>query len=229
MRRLLSIAALVVAVVAVPSPARAQTSASGADARLRALYTEEWNWRRQEFGRTGDQPGEGGATDRLPRVDAASQQARLAYWTRALATLDAHPVRRAVGRRAGQRAGLPRVDPRARRRRALPHLRDAVQQRHLLLDVVHAAPGTGHRRCVSRLPGAPARRAALLRRADRQHARRAGARLHRAARLGGRARPDDRALRQGRHDQPAVSRRSRRCRRRSPPPTRRRCAPRPRR
>jgi hypothetical protein len=57
--------------------------ASSADARLRALYTEEWNWRQQEFGR--------GAGDRFPRVDAASQQARLAYWTRTLATLDTIP------------------------------------------------------------------------------------------------------------------------------------------
>lgn len=57
----------------------------------RALYTEEWNWRRQELERTGDQPGEGGVADRLPRVDAASQQARLTYWTRALATLDSIP------------------------------------------------------------------------------------------------------------------------------------------
>jgi uncharacterized protein (DUF885 family) len=39
----------------------------------------------------GDQPGEGGATDHFPRVDAASQQARLAYWSKALATLDTIP------------------------------------------------------------------------------------------------------------------------------------------
>ena len=32
-----------------------------------------------------------GRRDRFPRVDAASQQARLAYWTRALATLDSIP------------------------------------------------------------------------------------------------------------------------------------------
>jgi uncharacterized protein (DUF885 family) len=55
---------------------------TSADARLRALYTEEWNWRQEELGR-GD-----AASDRLPRVDAASQQARLAYWTRTLTTLD---------------------------------------------------------------------------------------------------------------------------------------------
>ena len=63
--------------------AQSQPAPSSADARLRALYTEEWDWRQQELGR--------GAGDRFPRVDAASQQARLAYWTRTLATLDTIP------------------------------------------------------------------------------------------------------------------------------------------
>ena len=63
---------------------------SSPDARLRALYTEEWTWRLRELART-DQPGEAAATDHFPRVDAASQQARYAYWTRALAVLDSIP------------------------------------------------------------------------------------------------------------------------------------------
>ena len=67
-----------------PLSAQSQPAPSSADARLRALYTEEWNWRQQELGR-------GAAGDRFPRVDAASQQARLAYWTRTLATLDTIP------------------------------------------------------------------------------------------------------------------------------------------
>ena len=64
--------------------------------------------------------------------------------------------------------------------------------------------GFATRRRVSRLSRAPARRAALLRRADRQHAGRPRARLHRAARVGRRPRQDDRAVREGRHDQSAV-------------------------
>ena len=68
----------------------AQTPTS-ADARLRALYTAEWTWRQQDNARRSDEPGEAGASDHFPRVDAASQQARLAYWTRALATLDSIP------------------------------------------------------------------------------------------------------------------------------------------
>jgi uncharacterized protein (DUF885 family) len=87
-RRVLTLTGLV---VMLASMASAQSSGGSADARLQKLYTDEWNWRRAELGRRGDQPGEAGAADRLPRVDAASQQARLTYWTRALATLDAIP------------------------------------------------------------------------------------------------------------------------------------------
>ena len=73
------------------SPHAAQTprDTTSADARLRALYTDEWNWRQKELAQSGAQPGD--PSDRFPRVDAASQQARLAYWTRALATLDTIP------------------------------------------------------------------------------------------------------------------------------------------
>ena len=41
--------------------------------------------------RRSNEPGEAGAADHLPRVDAASQEARLAYWTRTLAALDSIP------------------------------------------------------------------------------------------------------------------------------------------
>lgn len=70
-------------VVALATPFTAQTpAANSADARLRALYTAEWNWRGREFGR---------GSDGFARVDAATQQARLAYWTKTLAALDAIP------------------------------------------------------------------------------------------------------------------------------------------
>ncbi len=83
---------LCVTFVLLPAPAEPQRDTSSADARLRALYTEEWNWRRREIGGNSDQPGEAGASDRFPRVDAASQQARLTYWTRTLATLGSIPL-----------------------------------------------------------------------------------------------------------------------------------------
>jgi uncharacterized protein (DUF885 family) len=75
------------------APAAGQTpAATSADAHLRALYTAEWAWRQRELARRSDAPGAAGAADHLPRVDAASQQARLAYWTRVLAALDSIPL-----------------------------------------------------------------------------------------------------------------------------------------
>ena len=82
------IALIFLLLVGVPASrlVSAQTQADGsADARLRALYTEEWDWRGKELLRGG------GANDRFPRVDATSQQTRLAYWTRTLAALDVIP------------------------------------------------------------------------------------------------------------------------------------------
>ena len=75
------------------SCAQPSSGAGSPDARLRALYTAEWNWRLNEMART-DQPGEAGRTDRLPRVDAATQQSRLEYWTNVLAQLDSIPFDR---------------------------------------------------------------------------------------------------------------------------------------
>jgi uncharacterized protein (DUF885 family) len=76
-------AALFVALVLVPASAQTPQPSGSADERLRALYTEEWNWRQKDLGR---------GSDGFARVDPASQQARLAYWTKALATLDTIPV-----------------------------------------------------------------------------------------------------------------------------------------
>ena len=67
-------------------PAASQGTAT--DARLRALYTAEWEWRQQEMARVSDAPGDAGAAAHFPRVDAASQQRRYAYWQRTLAALD---------------------------------------------------------------------------------------------------------------------------------------------
>ena len=55
----------------VPCLAKAQS----ADERLRAIYTEEWKWRLEQF------PGLEGVAkpvpDRLPKVDLATQEMRL--------------------------------------------------------------------------------------------------------------------------------------------------------
>jgi uncharacterized protein (DUF885 family) len=89
-RSILTCLTLTGVLVLAPS-AQAPRQATSADARLRALYTEEWTWRQRELARNSDQPGDAGASDHFPAVDAVSQQARLAYWTKALATLDAIP------------------------------------------------------------------------------------------------------------------------------------------
>jgi hypothetical protein len=94
------VTALLFLITAAAAPAWAQAqSNAAADARLRALYTDEWNWRQKEGLR-----GSGG--DRFPRVDAASQQARLAYWTKTLAALDAIPFDQLSGHRLGPAAEL---------------------------------------------------------------------------------------------------------------------------
>ncbi|MFN8668740.1 MAG: DUF885 family protein [Gemmatimonadaceae bacterium] len=71
--------------VLAPVLAHAQVARGTADARLRKLYTAEWEWRQQEFGR---------GKDTFPRVDAQAQAARLAYWTRVLAQYDSIPFGR---------------------------------------------------------------------------------------------------------------------------------------
>ena len=88
--RLLS-TGLSAALLLVPALAWSQPDAPSADTRLRTLYTEEWEWRQRDQGRRGSQPGEANRSDQLPRVDAATQTARLAHYTQALAALDAIP------------------------------------------------------------------------------------------------------------------------------------------
>lgn len=83
MARTLTYVALIASLsVVVIASAPAQPDANAADARLRALYTDEWQWRQKDRG----------DNDHLGRVDAASQQARLEHWTKTLADLDAIPL-----------------------------------------------------------------------------------------------------------------------------------------
>jgi len=75
----------VAALCCVPCLAKEQS----ADERLRAIYTEEWKWRLEQF------PGLEGVTkpvpDRLPKVDPATQEMRLRYWQDVLHKLDGIP------------------------------------------------------------------------------------------------------------------------------------------
>ena len=61
--------------------------AGGADARLRAIYTAEWQWRLQQRLENEEDETDGiGAS--LPQVDAATQEARRARWEGVLKQLD---------------------------------------------------------------------------------------------------------------------------------------------
>jgi uncharacterized protein (DUF885 family) len=60
-----------------------------ADARLRAIYTREWQWRMGQI--PDDEDSTGPITDHLPRVDPAAQAMRLKYWQDVLRELDAIP------------------------------------------------------------------------------------------------------------------------------------------
>jgi uncharacterized protein (DUF885 family) len=63
---------------AAPAPAPAGSTAAE---RFKALYTEEWKWRSDEFGSSDDTPADGRALpDHLPHETPADHARRLAYW-----------------------------------------------------------------------------------------------------------------------------------------------------
>ncbi|AKU21474.1 DUF885 family protein [Massilia sp. NR 4-1] len=64
-----------------------------ADARFKALYTQEWKWRQgQQL--EDEEDDDNGISPRLPRVDPATQLARQRYWEGVLKGLDAIPAAR---------------------------------------------------------------------------------------------------------------------------------------
>lgn len=66
---------------------RAVGQTQNADAALRAIYTEEWNWRLQQFPDREDSTKP--IADHLPKEDPDTQQMRLGYWQDVLRRLDA--------------------------------------------------------------------------------------------------------------------------------------------
>ena len=75
----------VAALCCIPSFAKGQS----ADERLRAVYTEEWKWRLDQF--PGLEGVEKPVPDRLSKVDPATQETRLRYWQDVLHKLDDVP------------------------------------------------------------------------------------------------------------------------------------------
>ena len=75
--------------VAAALGACSQQRQYAADARLRAIYISEWKWRTDQF--ADDENNTRPIFDHLPRVDPATQQARLEYWQDALRRVNAIP------------------------------------------------------------------------------------------------------------------------------------------
>jgi uncharacterized protein (DUF885 family) len=78
------------AAIAAPAATNNPAPSANADARFKALYTKEWAWRETELAH-GDEGDAVPLPDYLPKVDAASQERRLAYWQDVRRQLDAIP------------------------------------------------------------------------------------------------------------------------------------------
>ena len=87
--RVRHLAGLAMAGLVLAGPAFA--ASTPADARLKALYTREWAWRQTELARA-DEGDAAPIVGYLPKVDAASQARRLAYWRDVRRRLDAIPL-----------------------------------------------------------------------------------------------------------------------------------------
>ena len=77
--------------LAIPSWAQAPTP-NTADQRFKTIYEAEWAWRSQQFPGTNDDKDRRPRIDSLPKIDAATQKQRMAYWNDVLRQLDAIPV-----------------------------------------------------------------------------------------------------------------------------------------
>jgi uncharacterized protein (DUF885 family) len=75
------------AVCAMTCVLSACNKAPNADARLKTLYTDEWQWRQEQFSENED--AQRRIQDHFPKVDAASQVKRLQHWQEVLKKLDA--------------------------------------------------------------------------------------------------------------------------------------------
>jgi len=65
------------------------TQTQSADARLQAIYSDEWKWRQEQF--ADDEDAQKRIQDHLPKVDAAAQAQRLKMWQEVLQKLEAIP------------------------------------------------------------------------------------------------------------------------------------------
>ncbi len=80
---------LLAAALAASLMSSADAAPRSADARLRALYSAEWSWREKQFAE--DENANKPVVDHLPKVDAATQAARLSHWQTVAAELKTIP------------------------------------------------------------------------------------------------------------------------------------------
>ncbi len=78
------LAAVTIAAHADPAPA---IKPGPADAQFKAIYTQEWKWRISQK-QEEDEDDDNGVSASLPRIDAATQAKRLAYWQGVMKKLD---------------------------------------------------------------------------------------------------------------------------------------------
>ncbi|CAN7442519.1 MULTISPECIES: DUF885 domain-containing protein [Duganella] len=72
------------------SAAPAAVKPGAADARFKAIYTQEWKWRISQK-QEEDEDDDNGVSPSLPRIDVATQKQRLAYWQGVMKKLDGIP------------------------------------------------------------------------------------------------------------------------------------------
>jgi len=78
-----------VAIMVGASGCHQEEKKQDANARFEAIYTTEWKWRQEQLADTED--SQKPIADHLPKMDPASQAARLKYWEDVMAKLDAIP------------------------------------------------------------------------------------------------------------------------------------------
>ncbi|HEY3636542.1 MAG TPA: DUF885 family protein [Rhizomicrobium sp.] len=75
-------------IAALPGARAAETSA---DAKFKAIYTKEWEWRKEQYSIRDEEDTRESLPDHLPKADAAAEAARLEYWMGVLKEVDAVP------------------------------------------------------------------------------------------------------------------------------------------
>ncbi len=87
MKRLCAAACLTVLIALSLFSHAADTTA---DAQFKSIYEKEWAWRQAQRGEEDDDgaPAHRKVQAQLPKVDAATQEAKLSYWTKVLQQLD---------------------------------------------------------------------------------------------------------------------------------------------